>query len=218
MKNISKLIIAALTLGSSAWITAAQPADAPPPDGDRPPPRESGPPGDPAMRGRRPPLPLMKALDANGDGVIDADEIANASAALKKLDKNGDGTLTLDELLPPRPAGPPPGDGQAAPRPQGTPPAAGSGGGTNHPPVLPIVAALDANGDGVIDADEIANAPAALKKLDKNGDGKLTSGEFLPLRPVGPARRGGGRGPGGAGGPPPGDDQPPPPRPPPGEE
>ena len=218
MKNISKLIIAALTLGSSAWITAAQPADAPPPDGDRPPPREAGLRGDPGMRGRRPPLPLMKTLDANGDGVIDADEIANASAALKKLDKNGDGKLTLDELLPPRPAGPPPGDGQPAPRPQGTPPAAGSGGGTNHPPVLPIVAALDANGDGVIDADEIANASAALKKLDANGDGKLTSGEFLPLRPVGPARRGGGRGPSGGGGQPPGDDQPPPPRPPPGEE
>ena len=96
MKNSYKLIIAALTLGSSAWITAAQPADAPPPDGDRPPPRDAGSPGDPAMRGRRPLFPLLKALDANGDGVIDADEIANAPAALKKLDKNGDGKLTLD--------------------------------------------------------------------------------------------------------------------------
>jgi hypothetical protein len=57
-----------------------------------------------------------------------------------------------------------------------------AGGGTNA-----IFAALDANGDGVIDAAEIANAPAALKKLDKNGDGKLTREE---LRPAG-GRRGG---------------------------
>lgn len=42
----------------------------------------------------------------------------------------------------------------------------------------PIIAALDANGDGVIDASEINNAPAALRKLDKNGDGKLTREEL----------------------------------------
>jgi Ca2+-binding EF-hand superfamily protein len=66
----------------------------------------------------------MEALDANHDGVIDENEIANASAALKALDKNGDGKLTQDELRPPRPAGgdrqgPPPGpDGQAPQRPR----------------------------------------------------------------------------------------------------
>ena len=40
----------------------------------------------------------MKALDANGDGVIEASEIANASAALKTLDKNGDGKLTRENI------------------------------------------------------------------------------------------------------------------------
>jgi hypothetical protein len=44
----------------------------------------------------------------------------------------------------------------------------------------PIAVALDANTNGVIDAAEIANAPAALKKLDKNGDGKLTEDELRP--------------------------------------
>ena len=77
---------------------------------------------------------------------------------------------------------------------QGPPP----GGGTHPKP--PLETALDANGDGVIDADEIANAPAALKKLDKNGDGKLTQDECMPPRPQGgEGRRGGGQG-GGQGG------------------
>ena len=49
--------------------------------------------------------PLLSALDANKDGVIDAAEIANAPAALKTLDKNGDGQLTRDEIRRPRPEG-----------------------------------------------------------------------------------------------------------------
>jgi hypothetical protein len=56
------------------------------------------------------------------------------------------------------------------------------GGGGNHP-MPPIEAALDANGDGTIDADEIANAPTALRKLDKNGDGVLTADEYRPPLP-----------------------------------
>jgi len=72
-------------------------------------------------------MPLFKALDANGDGVIDAKEIANAPAALKTLDKNKDGKLTSDELRPNfgpgRPGGPggPPG-GPGAGKPGGAPP------------------------------------------------------------------------------------------------
>ena len=63
--------------------------------------------GGPPMRGHRPPAPaIVSALDANHDGVIDADEIANASAALKTLDKNGDGKLTPDEFMGPRPQRP----------------------------------------------------------------------------------------------------------------
>ncbi len=93
-----------MALAISAFTTVAQ--DAP---GGRP---EGGPfggrpggPGGPRGEGMRPPMPLIAALDKNNDGVIDAAEIANASAALKALDKNGDGQITRDELMPPRPEG-----------------------------------------------------------------------------------------------------------------
>lgn len=102
MKATVKTMIVLLALSASAFTLKAQDAGGPPPDDQRPPPREFG--GPPGMNGRRPPpSPLMEVLDANHDGVIDANEIANASAALKKLDKNGDGKLTPDELRPHRP-------------------------------------------------------------------------------------------------------------------
>ena len=76
----------------------------------------------------RPPLPLIiKALDANGDGVIDAAEIANAPAALKSLDKNGDGQLTRDEYHRPRRPGPPPEEGMGGNDAGGPPPDGGDG-------------------------------------------------------------------------------------------
>jgi Ca2+-binding EF-hand superfamily protein len=49
-------------------------------------------------------------------------------------------------------------------------------------PQNPIIAALDANHDGEIDANEINNAPAALRKLDKNGDGKVSRAEMRAQR------------------------------------
>ena len=42
------------------------------------------------------------------------------------------------------------------------------------PPMMPVQIALDANHARTISSDEIANAPAALRKLDKNSDGNLT--------------------------------------------
>ncbi|HXU79682.1 MAG TPA: EF-hand domain-containing protein [Methylomirabilota bacterium] len=112
------ILIAMLALAAAASNLSAQ--DGPPP-GDRPPRREGGPggpggpgPGGPGGEGRRMPVPpLFATLDANHDGVIDEQEIADASSSLKKLDKNGDGKLTMDELRPPRP------DGERGPGPDG---------------------------------------------------------------------------------------------------
>ncbi len=53
------------------------------------------------------------------------------------------------------------------------------------PPVPPIIAALDLNKDGEIDANEIAKASQSLLTLDKNGDGKLTRDELRPPHPEG---------------------------------
>ena len=73
------------------------------------------------------------------------------------------------------------------------------------PPPNPLVEALDKDHDGTISSEELAGAVESLKKLDKNGDGKLTEDE---LRPTGPPRRPpndgppeSGRGPGGPDGP-----------------
>ncbi|UCD28632.1 MAG: class I SAM-dependent methyltransferase [Planctomycetota bacterium] len=57
------------------------------------------------MRGEQrdfapPPMPLMRALDTNNDGIISATEMEKAASALKKLDRNSDGDLTRDELRP----------------------------------------------------------------------------------------------------------------------
>jgi len=107
---------------------------------------------------------------------------------------------------------PPDGERPRAPRPDGQGP--GPGGQGPGGMRAPLIAALDANNDGEIDAKEIENASKALKKLDKNGDGKLTGEEIRPMRPGG--QQGGqrppdgqgynrGGGPGRPDGPPPGD-------------
>jgi len=94
--------------------------------------------------------------------------------------------------------GPPNGQGG----PQDRPGPGGPEGGHRmfRPPPVALIGALDSNHDGVIDADEIANSIEALKKLDKNGDGKLTPDEFVGRRPDRPGGPDGQRGPDGQGG------------------
>src|SRR5690348_14115801 len=129
MKTTTKTILAMLALSASALLANSQDFGGPPPDGNQGP-RGMGPGNGSEGRSNRrpPPIALIDALDTNHDGIIDANEIANAPAALKKLDKNGDGKLTPDELRPQRPQrGGAQGQG---PGPQGPP----DGGGQGRPP------------------------------------------------------------------------------------
>jgi hypothetical protein len=47
-------------------------------------------------------MPLISAINSDGDDKVSQSEIDDATAALKTLDQNGDGKLTSDELLPQR--------------------------------------------------------------------------------------------------------------------
>jgi hypothetical protein len=118
MKTLTKITLTLAAAGALVLGVKSQDAGGSPPANRGPGPRGH----------RPPPSPLLLALDVNHDGVIDADEIANAPAALRALDKNGDGKLTRDEFAPPpprrgngpdddrdfppdgAPPGPPPGD------------------------------------------------------------------------------------------------------------
>jgi hypothetical protein len=106
MKTATKLLLLGATAGASALLFAQDV----PNNGQGP-----GQPGGGHRRMRHPPIALIGALDANHDGVIDADEIANAVEVLKKLDKNGDGKLTPDEFLGAPPGGPDGGPSQSGP-------------------------------------------------------------------------------------------------------
>ena len=49
----------------------------------------------------------------------------------------------------------------------------------------PLTAAIDKDGDGILSAEEIENAPQELQTLDKNDDGKLSTDEIMPQLPGG---------------------------------
>jgi Ca2+-binding EF-hand superfamily protein len=118
--------------------------------------------------------PLFAALDANGDGVIDAQELANAPAALQKLDRNGDGKITEDEA---RPAfGGRGGPGQGA---------------VNVDEIVARMLQMDKDGDGKLSKEELPERMAGMmERGDANKDGFLTRDELVQLARA-QAQRGG---------------------------
>ena len=134
-------------------------------------PGRDGPPG-----GGFPQLPVLVALDADGDGELSAKEIDNAAAALRTLDKNKDGKLMRDELLPAfREGGP---------------------AGPNPAELVERMMAFDKNGDGKLSKDELPERiRGLLERADTNKDGFVDKDELTKLAQR-QAGRGQGRGPG----------------------
>ena len=125
-----------------------------------------------------PGIMIMAVLDADKDGALSADEIANATAALKKLDKNGDGKVGQDELRPPRE--------ERGGRRGGFRGGFGSGN---------LLDRYDKNADGKISASELPERmrQGLMNRADKNGDGFLEKSEIEALS-QNPGNRGRNRG------------------------
>lgn len=111
--------------------------------------------------------PLMHALDADRDRILSPDELRLAPITLTALDLDEDGFLLRDEISPDSMARARHGwlrsPGHATPR-------------VFADTVL--TAALDANRDGIVQPIEVANATSSLRRLDRNGDGTITSDEL----------------------------------------
>jgi len=118
---------------------------------------------------------MFARQDANKDGKLTADEVPEErreffQRMLARLDDDGDKAITKEQFVRAMLAG-------REGRPDAPPPGAGSPGGA-----VPVLRLLDADGNGELSAEEIANASKVLLTLDKNSDGKLSRDE-LPAPP-----------------------------------
>lgn len=128
------------------------------------------------------PKQLFARLDANKDGKVSVEEFPaerqeRIRQALPRLDADGDLMLNEQEFgrmfamfqgqaPQKKPA-------EAKPSPSAMPAMGGN----------PLMAALDTNRDGTIDAKEMESATDALQSLDRNDDGKIDARELGMLRP-----------------------------------
>ena len=119
----------------------------------------------------------LMAFDRNGDGKLARGEVPERFQGLfDRADADKDGGLTKDELKQSASA-------TAAQENGGRRGRDGrqSGGRGRGGPADPLVRALDRDADGVVSGSEISAAPEALKMLDANQDGQLSSDEFQPV-------------------------------------
>ena len=122
----------------------------------------------------------LMAFDANGDGKLSRSELPERFQGIfDRADANKDGFLTPDEIRKVAAAQAPPPE----PMRRGGPDGERREGQRREFNIIrmdTILAAIDTNGDGILSADEIRNAPSAIRKLDINKDGRVTREEATP--------------------------------------
>jgi len=125
---------------------------------------------------------MLMTFDTNKDGQLERSEVPERIQGIfDRADANKDGKLTSDEIKKSAAAAPQPNRGGREGR-EGREGGRGPAGFADK-----LLTALDTNKDGVLSADEMANAPASLRTLDLNKDGQLTPDEYRQ-GPGGPGR------------------------------
>lgn len=120
-------------------------------------------------------LPILAALDTDGDGVISAAEMEQSVKALKSLDKNGDGKLTEDELRPNE-------QGRGGFQRRGPEGEGGRGPGGGADDTIEQLMQFDANKDGKLTKEELpARMQAIITRADANQDGAVTREELARM-------------------------------------
>jgi Ca2+-binding EF-hand superfamily protein len=120
------------------------------------------------------------AFDANGDGKLSQSELPERFQGIFiRGDENKDGFLTPDEIRKVAAAQAAPSEPSGRGGPEGGR-GGGRGGEMNLIRMDPVLAAVDIDGDGVISAEEIRNSADAVRRLDKDGNGKVTRDEAMP--------------------------------------
>lgn len=140
---------------------------------------------------RKPAIRLIIApsiFDTDHDGILSSSEIDRAAAALGGLDVNRDGAVNLvDNVVGATPSFLPP-HRAAAERGilrLGRTPLARAESNTDPAEALPVLPGvlmrlLDLDHDGTLSAAERSRAPVVLRAFDRNGDGRITPGEWPP--------------------------------------
>ncbi|MAG93046.1 MAG: hypothetical protein CMJ48_04785 [Planctomycetaceae bacterium] len=105
---------------------------------------------------------FMAMLDADADGELSQEELAQAGRRLLRLDRNRDGRLDLHELM-----GPPPQDGDRPPRVQSR--TFPDQSGTVRRTATYVFEALDTNKDGTLSLDEWSKSRSTRTRFERAG-------------------------------------------------
>lgn len=146
--------------------------------------RGSGEPGETPATSPSELTAMLMAFDANKDGVLTRVELPERLQPIfDRADTNKDGKLTTEEITRSAAAASPQSTGGGREGREGG--ERGRGPGGRGPGGDRLMAALDTNHDGVLDAAELKAAVSALRELDTNHDGQLTPDEYRQMGRVG---------------------------------